>query len=261
MINCPSCNKEIADDSAHCGYCGQEIKARNEKKTMFGMAALGGDQLEKAIQEAKEAKKAKKDGSGAASGLKIPKPAANPSADKPSSQEPTGPMAAGGLKLPRPGEKSAALKEEDPEDMGLAKTEMLEFTAEKRAELANARPANSPAESTSDAAVSRAPEAEKEAEKETTAPLSDWKLPEGEGPAAERKPAAAQPGFAQPEHSDRQNDFNQPSAGQAIVPAPQAESPLKNKKALLIGIGVVVALAVGGCAVGAIYYLYTLIFG
>jgi|GEM_PF-3492928 len=134
MIICPKCTKEIADDSAHCGYCGQEIKAKVEKKTMFGMAALDGAVLQKAI---KEAQAAKDEAQASAQGLKLPKPATGASGGG-------APASAGGsgLKLPKPGEASAgggdAFDDLDDDDLGLAKTEMLEFSEEARAELREA---------------------------------------------------------------------------------------------------------------------------
>jgi hypothetical protein len=103
MINCPNCDKQIADDSAHCGYCGHQLEEKNKKKTMFGMAALGGDELKKAVEEAKEAKQEKETGSGDAQGkqgggLKIPKPGQGP---KDEGEEKKA------FKIPKPGQKQA----------------------------------------------------------------------------------------------------------------------------------------------------------
>lgn len=52
MIVCPSCGKENADNSVHCGFCGQQLQ-EGGKKTMFGMAALNSDQIRAAAEAAK----------------------------------------------------------------------------------------------------------------------------------------------------------------------------------------------------------------
>ena len=56
MISCPSCHKDIADDSAHCGFCGAKIETGAGKKTMIGFAALTGDALKQAAEEARQAR-------------------------------------------------------------------------------------------------------------------------------------------------------------------------------------------------------------
>lgn len=120
MINCPNCGKKIADDSAHCGYCGHELQQQEKKKTMFGMAALSGDDLDKAIQQAEEAKKADKDAekdTKPGGGLKIPKPGESRGSSSSSGS------AGSGLKIPKPGQKS---KSDKDKAMGEAKTELLD---------------------------------------------------------------------------------------------------------------------------------------
>jgi hypothetical protein len=61
MIQCPSCQKDIADDSAHCGFCGAKIETGAGKKTMIGFAALTGDALKQAAEEARQAREAAAD--------------------------------------------------------------------------------------------------------------------------------------------------------------------------------------------------------
>lgn len=128
MINCPNCGKQIADDSAHCGYCGAEIKQEKaKKKTMFGMAALGGDELKKAVEEAKEAKKTKGDGGGSGGGLKLPKPGQKSGPSQSDSPKQSG--GGGGLKLPKPGQKKPTPNEAPDEDAaGMAKTERIDLS-------------------------------------------------------------------------------------------------------------------------------------
>jgi hypothetical protein len=56
MIVCPNCQKENADESVHCGFCGQQLKEdAGGKKTMFGLNALSSVDIQKAAQEAKAA--------------------------------------------------------------------------------------------------------------------------------------------------------------------------------------------------------------
>lgn len=111
MINCPNCNKELADNTVHCGYCGQEVKTTSDKKTMFGMAALSSDQLKKALEEARSAQQAGAD-------------QARP-------------------KIPAPGDLKPAAPTANDDDISLAKTEMLDLSDEQREVLANTRPAAS----------------------------------------------------------------------------------------------------------------------
>lgn len=54
MITCPNCDKENADESVHCGFCGHQLQ-EGGKKTMFGMAALDADAIKAAATAAKEA--------------------------------------------------------------------------------------------------------------------------------------------------------------------------------------------------------------
>lgn len=54
MITCPNCDKENADESVHCGFCGHQLQ-EGGKKTMFGMAALNADELKRAAEAAKAA--------------------------------------------------------------------------------------------------------------------------------------------------------------------------------------------------------------
>ncbi len=54
MIVCPNCGKQNADESVHCGFCGNQLQ-EGGKKTMFGMAALDPEELRKAAEAAKSA--------------------------------------------------------------------------------------------------------------------------------------------------------------------------------------------------------------
>jgi hypothetical protein len=110
MINCPNCDKEIADDTAHCGYCGHQLEEKEKKKTMFGMAALDGQKLEEAVAKAKQARGDEDDSSDSGGGLKIPKPGQK---QRPKS----GSKGAGGLKIPKPGQRKKPVAQE-PEAQG-----------------------------------------------------------------------------------------------------------------------------------------------
>lgn len=39
MIVCPNCGKEVSEDAAHCGHCGEAIQTE-QKKTMIGIGAV-----------------------------------------------------------------------------------------------------------------------------------------------------------------------------------------------------------------------------
>ncbi len=58
MIQCPNCSKDIADDTAHCGFCGAKIETGSGMKTMMGFAAMTGDTLKQAAEEARKAREA-----------------------------------------------------------------------------------------------------------------------------------------------------------------------------------------------------------
>lgn len=93
MIVCPNCSKENADDSAHCGFCGNQL-TEGGKKTMFGMAALSADQIRAAAEAAKQ---------------------------KAASEAPS-------LNLPKPGQSSASNLPQPgslPDTDAFAKTEMM----------------------------------------------------------------------------------------------------------------------------------------
>ena len=133
MISCPNCGKDIADDSVHCGYCGQEIVPGGGKKTIMGFGAITEDVLRKAAEEAKEAraqaeKEAEKQSAGAAGGfgerveskLKIPKPVLPPSTE----QDTAARTAPGKLSIPKLG-----IGIDDTAD---AKTEAMEPIASER---------------------------------------------------------------------------------------------------------------------------------
>ncbi len=139
MINCPNCDKQIADDSAHCGYCGHQIEEKQKKKTMFGMAAISGDELEDAVEKAKQAKErgGGDDGGGAPKkpgGLKIPKPgpsSANKSRADQKSSSTKSSGAGGGFKIPKPGQKSAPkddAKNDEQDEAAWAKTERIDLS-------------------------------------------------------------------------------------------------------------------------------------
>lgn len=69
MIVCPNCDKENADESVHCGFCGHQLQ-EGGKKTMFGMAALDAADIKAAAAQAKAASAA----SGGGPKLNLPKP-------------------------------------------------------------------------------------------------------------------------------------------------------------------------------------------
>lgn len=54
MKNCPECAEQIADDAVFCGECGTRVEERDNKKTMFGMGAIDADDLDGAVQQAKD---------------------------------------------------------------------------------------------------------------------------------------------------------------------------------------------------------------
>lgn len=85
MIVCPNCSKENADDSAHCGFCGNQL-TEGGKKTMFGMAALSADQIRAAAEAAKqkaasEAPSLNLPKPGQSSGSNLPQPGSLPDTD------------------------------------------------------------------------------------------------------------------------------------------------------------------------------------
>src|SRR5690554_733662 len=293
MIICPKCTKKIADDAAHGGYCGQEIKAKAEKKTMFGMAALDGAVLQKAI---KEAQAAKDEAQASAQGLKLPKPATGASGGG-------APASAGGsgLKLPKPGEASAgggdAFDDLD-DDLGLAKTEMLEFSEEARAELREAAATMNlaaPAAGSQDE-----PEFSDEDASSPTMPHTQPgfdEAPAGAGFGSQQGGLGAQNGFGSHGGFDSEDGFDsqedlggpvgfgpspggQPAGGfgqpaTSDQPAsqgpiggfgsPQADSlpvttdgePAKSKKGLYIAIAAVVFVLGSGCFLSLMWWAYS----
>lgn len=85
MIVCPNCSKENADDSAHCGFCGNQL-TEGGKKTMFGMAALSADQIRAAADAAKQKAQAETPSlnlpkPGQSSGSNLPLPGSLPDTD------------------------------------------------------------------------------------------------------------------------------------------------------------------------------------
>lgn len=102
MIQCPSCGKDIADDSAHCGFCGAKVETGAGKKTMIGFAALTGDALKQAAEEARQAREAAEAARSQAPSeeprLKLPKPGL---------PKPGAPTPAGGTPGPPPLSKLA----------------------------------------------------------------------------------------------------------------------------------------------------------
>lgn len=140
MINCPNCDKQIADDAAHCGYCGHQLEDKSKKKTMFGMAALGGDELKKAVEEAKKAKDDQGDGAQdkPGGGFKIPGPgqkgagqsnASQSNASQSNANRPSG--GGSGFKIPKPGqkaEKEAGTGQHEADEDAWAKTERIDLS-------------------------------------------------------------------------------------------------------------------------------------
>ncbi len=83
MQKCPHCGTEAADEVVHCGNCGKSLKAPVApaaaagpvpKKTMMGMVAVQGAELDKAIAAAKSAVAAQQ--AAKAAGKPAPVPAA-----------------------------------------------------------------------------------------------------------------------------------------------------------------------------------------
>lgn len=103
MIQCPSCGKDIADDSAHCGYCGSKVETGAGKKTMIGFAAVTAEQMREAAEEARKAREQ------ATASAPPPQPAA-PSPDRPSAPTPFAGESAVAPKLavPMPGANAAS---------------------------------------------------------------------------------------------------------------------------------------------------------
>jgi len=66
MIICPNCGKELADGTAHCGYCGHEIDGGTGKKTMFGMGGIDSEAIKQAAEEARAARQQEEPASPAA---------------------------------------------------------------------------------------------------------------------------------------------------------------------------------------------------
>lgn len=97
MINCPSCGKEIADDSAHCGYCGSELEMGSGKKTIVGFAAITPQMMQEAAEAAKAGRPVDLD----------PTPAPTPAAES-EPDEPTGGQHKLSFGIPKPGGASAA---------------------------------------------------------------------------------------------------------------------------------------------------------
>jgi hypothetical protein len=76
MITCSECNAENADDSAHCGQCGNPIQRTGAKKTMLAFA-LSPEKLQEAAAAAKAARETREETAAedaSASKLKLPKP-------------------------------------------------------------------------------------------------------------------------------------------------------------------------------------------
>ena len=60
MISCSNCGAENADESVHCGQCGNELQKSTAKKTMLAFA-LSPEALQEAAAAAKAAKEARQD--------------------------------------------------------------------------------------------------------------------------------------------------------------------------------------------------------
>ncbi len=254
MINCPSCGKEIADDSAHCGFCGQKIESRKQKKkTMFGMAALDGDELKKAVEQAKEAKQSGPGGGGG--GMKLPKPGQGGGA-KPSTSS--------GLKIPKPGQKAPAADADD--GAGLAKTERIDLSSASlpdeapQAEAAAAEPAEP--ELAADGTGFSGQDAFDDSFDDSFGPTN----PDGFDSVDEPQDNLGSLVTAN-EPADRFGpgpEANAPPAqggfGQQEIDTGAAPAEKKSKTGLIIGIVVAAMLLGGGCMAGIGYYVYTAYF-
>lgn len=112
MIQCPNCGEEIADNSAHCGFCGEKIVQGSGKQTMIGMAAVTADDMAQVARETREAREAAEEGDAGLgnerskpAGLSIPKPAGG--ASSPPSRPSSSGLAAK-LNIPKPGQTAPA---------------------------------------------------------------------------------------------------------------------------------------------------------
>lgn len=238
MINCPNCSKEIADNSAHCGFCGHEINAQVEKRTMFGMAALDDDALKKAVEEARESsQEAKSADAGGQKGLKLPTPGGKTGGGERAASE-------GGISLPKPGDEPRPFEEADE----LAATEMLEFSEAERDALINTGAA--PAEESSAPPAAEGADTTPQ-EQPFGADLGGGSVEESASQQRESEPAA---GFAQPATGEVPVPGEVPtSPGEDSLAAP----PKKSNAKLFIIIGVVLLLFGGGCVATIGYFVYT----
>lgn len=132
MIQCPECGKDIADDVAHCGYCGAQVETAAGKKTMIGFAAVTDETLRQAAEQAKQARETAENAADQAAGgessegkLKLPKP------NLPSPAKPAGSARGPGgkLNIPRPGGADPTDSSDsgvgDPQAPSDAKTEIM----------------------------------------------------------------------------------------------------------------------------------------
>lgn len=142
MIQCPNCKEQIADDSAHCGFCGHQLKG-GASKTMFGMAPVSADDIE-GVKAATEAAKAAAEEGKSLGGIpkpSVPRPSGSDGGSKPTLPKPSGlnlpkpsatpaaPSGPGGSSLPAPGAAPADTEPTAAADAGVppdeAKTEMM----------------------------------------------------------------------------------------------------------------------------------------
>lgn len=281
MITCPNCDKEVADDTVHCGYCGHKIKEEGgQKKTMFGMAALGGDDLKKAVEEAKRAKQDEAE-SSKGGGFKLPSP-------KPSSAKSSSPgsgasegassgagferSGSGRFALPKPGEKSEAEDTADDEaKIASAKTELLDAAAQEelKKDLERRRADESQTTRTPDAPATPEPAAPVDTGTEPpAAAAAEANYPADAGAAnvtpgpSQVAPAGDQKGPLAPS-ADVQPEVQQHAAGPGEhvhgTRPPYTGEPAEksSKKGIIIAIIAVVMLFGGACVIGIGYVIYT----
>lgn len=237
MIVCPNCNKENADASAHCGFCGQQL-SEGGKKTMFGMAALSADQIRAAADAAKQ---------------------------KAAEQAPS-------LNLPKPGQGSglptpSQLNQQD--DAAFAKTEMMPSVSTTAATDAKPDPfaadfAALEAQFGQDSDFNDEPvdPSPSMGTERTTVPTP---MVQAQQVAATPTPSP-QPA-ANPAPMANQNAFGNagpsqfgagPGAGNAMQQAPKQslQAPKKDNKKLLIIGAVVLGLMFVLCAIGTVVALF-----
>lgn len=263
MIVCPNCGKDIADDSAHCGFCGFEIESGGGKKTMIGFAAVTGDVMKQAAEEAKRAREAASSGVGdqASEGkLKIPKPNIPTSVgDEPSSGGLPSPgklsiPKIGGTRDSRPPEAITTDAVSSPD----AKTEQLEpVSLAPEPEAPAEEPGFGGAPSTIEERAAAGPQDEFGEDEVATSPTeppsrdaASWSGPAATTPAGADDPAWAGGGkVAESTMPEISTPSAEGSAGPVVISGNNL--PEKSSNKMLIPLIAVIVL-IGGCCIIAL---------